>query len=329
MFKLKRLAFKIVATCMTIPLFVLAMPAHAQDNYPSAPIQLIAPFAAGGGFDSIGRVISDQLTRILGTSVVVINKPGAGGMVGGAFVANARPDGYTLLLAGPGTLAIGPNLYANNKSFESVGNLMPISYIGGTAYFLVAKPDFAPDLKTLISKAKAAPGQLNYSSPGIGSNLHLTMELLKLTTGTNVVHVPYQGTGPAILEVISGRVQATLAPEVVLPNIRSGQLVGLAVTTAERSPLMPNIPTLAEAGVSGVESSGWYGVLAPAGTPARIIEKVNAGINQMIQSDAFKAQAKTLGLELVGGSPQVLARKIGDEKKRWKSVIKASDIKAQ
>ncbi len=322
----KRTALKVALTCA----FALSLlsPAQAQDNFPSAPIQLIAPFAAGGGFDAVGRAVSEQLTKILGTSVIVVNKPGAGGMLGGVFVANAKPDGYTLLLAGPGTLAIGPNLY-NNKSFEPVSGLLPISFIGGAAYFLVARPDFAPDLKTFIAKAKASPGVLNYSSPGIGSNLHLTMELLKISTGTDIVHVPYPGTGPAILEVVSGRIQATLAPEVVLPNIRAGQLVGLAVTTATRSPLMPNIPTLAEAGLPGLESSGWYGMLAPAGTPPRIIEKLNAAVNQMLASDAFKQQAKTLGLDLVGGAPDALARKIDEESKRWKNVIKVSNIKAQ
>ncbi|GAA4341965.1 tripartite tricarboxylate transporter substrate binding protein [Pigmentiphaga soli] len=306
----------------------IAAPAMAEESFPRAPIQLIAPFAAGGGFDSVGRVISDQLSKILGVSVVVLNKPGAGGLVGGAYVAKARPDGYTLLLAGPATLAIGPNLFSN-ASYSPTTSFEPITYIGGTAYFLAARPDVAKDVKTLIAKAKAAPGKLAYASPGTGSNLNLSMELFKLKTGTDIMHVPYPGSGPAIVDVLAGRVQMTLAPEIVLPHIRSGQLAGLAVSTSARSPLMPDIPTFAEAGVQGVESSGWYGVLAPGGTPKPVIDKLNAAVNQMLQSQPFKEQADKLGLEIGGGTPEQLGQRIDEENRKWKTVIDVAGIKAQ
>jgi tripartite-type tricarboxylate transporter receptor subunit TctC len=306
----------------------VAAPAMAEEAFPNAPIQLVAPFAAGGGFDSMGRLLSEQLGKILGVSVIVINKPGAGGMVGGAYVAKAKPDGYTLLLAGPATLALAPHLYAN-VAYDPLKSFMPISYVGGTAYFLAVRPDVAKSMKELVEKAKSEPGKLAYSSPGIGSNLNLAMELLKLKTGTDIMHVPYPGSGPAIVDVLAGRVQMTMAPEIVLPYIRSGQLVGVAVSTATRSPLMPDIPTFSEAGVADVESSGWYGVLAPAGTPKPVIEKLNAALNQMLQSKSFKEQAEKLGLEIGGGAPDVLARKIDIESKKWAGVIKAAGIKAQ
>lgn len=319
----------VLALVMIVAVMGATLPAaRASDAYPSYPIQLVIPFSAGGEFDEIGRLIAQHLSGVIGQSVVVLNKPGAGGMVGGAFVAKAKPDGYTLLLGGPGTLAIDPNLYAQ-PLYDPVKDFSPIIYVGGTAYFLVVRPDLAHDLKTLIAKAKAAPGKLTFASPGVGSNLSLTMELFKIKTGTQIEQVPYPGVAPALIDMLAGRVQMGFAPEVVLPYIRSGKLIALAASTPQRSVLLPNVPTLQEEGVSGADSSGWYGISGPPGLPANIVKKLNVALNKVLASPQFRKQAAALGLSVKGGAPEVMAEQVKTESAKWKQVIKATGIKPQ
>lgn len=320
---LTRCWFRLMMICVGAA--AIAAPAIAEDAYPSYPIQLVVPFAAGGNFDTMGRVIAEQLAKIIHGSIIVINKAGAGGMIGGAFVAKAKPDGYTLLLGGPGTLSINPNLAAR-PPYDPERSFTPIAYIGATPYFLVTRPEVAPTIQALIEKAKRAPGKLTYSSPGVGSNLNLTMELFKLNTGTKIVHIPYAGTGPAITDLVAGRVDMTVAPELVLPQVHAGKLVALAVTTTNRSQLMPSVPTLKEAGVEGVDSSGWYGVLAPAGTPKAITDKLNAALNQMLNTPEFRKYAAESGLEIGGGPAETLGQKVAQDSAKWSNVIKVSGI---
>jgi len=247
---------------------------------------LLSALGTGDGAGLASRSASDRAAR-WDRAVLAFFR------IGGTYVARARPDGYTLLLAGPGTLSIGPN-FLRNVPYDPRKDFEAISYVGAAAYFLLVRPDVAKDVQELIAKAK--PGELSYASPGVGSSLHLTMELFKQMTGTDIVHIPYPGTGPSLTDIIAGRVDMTFGPEVVLPNVRSGQLKALAVSTLTRSPLMPSVAPLAELGVPGFEASGWYGMLAPRGTPRPIVETLNAAVSQMMAFDTFNEQANRLGI---------------------------------
>src|ERR1700742_3391511 len=248
---------------------------HAQ-TYPNRPIMLVIPFAPGGSTSIVGRVIADKMSQLLGQSIVIDNRPGAGGTVGTRLVAKSDPDGYTILLGYTGTLAIGPSLY-KEVGYDPRKDLAPIGMIGSAPSALVVHPSFAAkSVAELIAYAKANPGKVNYGSAGVGSVNHITGEYFARAAGITLVHVPYKGTGPALTDLLGGHIPMALAPiPAVHANVSAGLLRTLATTGTTRNNLMPDVPTIAEAGLPGFEASLYYGLVAPAGTPRLIIGRLN------------------------------------------------------
>src|SRR6185437_10057035 len=264
---------KCIARLAAIALFALTAVAARGDTFPSRPIRIVVPFAAGGATDLIARVVGQKLTESLGQAVVVENRPGASGMIGADLVAKAPPDGYTLLMASTAEIAINPSLYSK-MSYDPQKDLAPITLAGVTPLILVVNPA-SPlhSVADIVKEAKAHPGTISFASAGNGSVQHLSGELVKVLTSTDMVHVPYKGAAPALTDVLSGQVTmffSGMPP--AMPHVKSGKLRALAVTTPKRSPAAPDVPTMAEAGVQGFDISNWFGLLAPAGTPPGILD---------------------------------------------------------
>jgi len=312
-----------VATLLCLGLWLTAGTATAQD-YPAGPVRIIVPFPAGGGVDSMGRLFAQQLTRALGKQVVIENRAGANGMIGSEMVAKAAKDGYTLLVNGANFVTT-PSLY-KNVTYDPVRDFDPVSLLAHAPNILVVHPSLpAKNVKELIALAKARPGQVNYASSASGSTPHLAAELFKTLTATNLVHVPYRGTGPAITAILSGEISVMFMPALAaLPYIESGRLRALGVTTTERLPALPGLPTVAEAGLKGYQSSQWYGVLAPAGTPVAILDLLNSHAARIMQSADMRERMKTSGSVAVGSSRAAFARHLQDEFAKWAKIIKAS-----
>ena len=280
--------------------------AAAQTDYPTHPIRLIVPFAPGGSTDSQARVLADFLGRALGQQVVVVNVGGAGGTIGLNQGAKATPDGYTLVTATP-SMTINPYIQ-KNIPYDPIKDFEPIALVATSPIVLVVPKDSKiKTVRDLIEMAKAKPGQLRYGSAGIGSATHLSSALFETMAGVKLVHVPYRGAGPALLDVIAGRLdlQFENAPS-VLGHVRSGALRGVAVGSAKRSNLFPDLPTIGDT-VPGYEATSWFGVLAPAKTPRAVIDKVNAAINKALADATVKKQMDALGVELIGGTPDRFA----------------------
>ena len=303
-------------------------PALAADDYPDKPIRLVVPFPAGGGADTLARLIMPKVGQALGTSIVVDNKPGAGGNVGAELVARSAPDGYTLLYGTNGTHAINQALYANLR-FDPVKDFVPVSRMTSIAAMLFVNPDFpAKSVKELIDYAKANPGKVNFASAGNGTTSHLAGELFRTMAGIAIVHVPYRGGAAAITDVIAGQVQMMID---VMPNaypqVKGGKVRGLAVTTAQRFPTAMEYPTIAEAALPGFEVSAWDGVFAPAGTPSAIVEKLNGAIRQALDDPQVKESLLAHGALVVAGSPEDFARHIAAESEKWAKVVRQSGAK--
>ena len=306
-----------------------AVPAPAQ-NYPSRPVTLIVPFPPGGSTSIVARIIADKLAETLGTQVVVDNRAGAGGTIGTRAVARSAPDGYTIVLGYTGTLAIGPSLYANvgydpRKDFAAIGR------IGTAPNTLVVHPSFnVKSVAELVAHAKANPGKINYGSAGVGTVSHVCGEYFASAAGINVVHVPYKGTGPVLIDLIGGHIPMAFAP---LPatheNSRTGKLRMLAVTSAVRSTLAPEVPTIAEQGVAGFEAVLRYGLAAPAGTPRPIIEKLNQALNAALANEDLRKRLAVEGAEPLPSTPEQYAEDIDREETTWSKVVKASGAKAE
>lgn len=308
---------------------LLALPAMAQ-TFPDKPIRMIVPFPPGGAVDALARQCAQKLSDILGQQVIIDNRGGSGGMLAADAVARSAPDGYTLFFANSASLAISPNM--NSKvPYDPVKSFEPIILVGSAPYILVVNP--AVPVKTvgeLIALAKAKPGQLNYASAGNGSGIHLTGELFKSMAGVDIVHVPYAGSGPALTDLLSNRVQLTYNPlEVVKPHIESGKLRALAITGATRLANLPDLPTIAESGLPGFEGGGWYAVLAPAGTPQPIVARLNAAVTQMLTDREFRPKLIASGVEPAGGTPQDLATYLASELKKWGEVIRKAGAKVE
>ena len=302
--------------------------AAAQTDYPTHPIRLIVPFAPGGSTDSQARVLADFLGRALGQQVVVVNVGGAGGTIGLNQGAKATPDGYTLVTATP-SMTINPYIQ-KNIPYDPIKDFEPIALVATSPIVLVVPKDSKiKTVRDLIAMAKAKPGQIRYGSAGIGSATHLSSALFATMAGVNLVHVPYRGAGPALLDLIAGRLdlQFENAPS-VLGHVRSGTLRGVAVGSAKRSNLFPDLPTIGDT-VPGYEATSWFGVLAPAKTPRAVIDKVNAAINKALADATVKKQMDALGVELIGGTPDRFAAFLKARMAELKTVSKAANLVPQ
>ena len=312
-------------------LFAAADRATCADSaigYPTKPVRLVVPWPPGGGTDVFARVIGQKLGERLGYTVVVDNRPGASGNVGAEMVAKLPPDGYTIMLATI-TLATNPSMY-KTLNFEPLKDFAPITLVAGVPHVLVVSPTLAANsVKDLIALAKAEPGKLNYASAGNGSPFHLAAELFKSLTGTTIVHVPYQGGGPAITAVIGGQVQLTFGNLVaVLPLVKGGKLKALGVTGATRSAAAPDLPTIAEEGVRGYDFSSWFGFFAPGKTPKAVIAKLNQELVHILKTPEMKNRLTQDGADVIASTPQEFSAYLASETRKWEQVIKQAGIRA-
>ena len=307
----------------------LALIASAgAQTYPDKPIRLIVPFPPGGPTDFMARLISQYLSMNLG-QVVIDNRPGAGGTIAAKAVASAEPDGYTLLYGSSGTLGIGPALY-KNVDYDPIKSFAPIALVSRVPFALVIHPSVpARTLAELIAYAKANPGKLNYGA-GIGTPPHLVGELFKVVTGTDIVFVPYKGAAASMTDVLAGQTQMTIdGMTTAVPHIQAGKVRALAVMSAERNAEIPDVPTMIESGYRDFPPASWTGVLAPAGTPAAVVAKINAAINAGLASPEIKASFAKFSAEAKTGSPQDFAAFIADEAPKWAALVKASGAKVE
>lgn len=306
----------------------LAPSLHAQDAWPSRLIRLVVPFPPGGANDVIGRVMADKFAKALDTTVIVENKPGAGGTIGAASVAKAEPDGYTIMIGYIGNLGYAPSIYAS-LPYDPLASFTPISLIAKVPNILVVNPALPiRSVKELIEYARANPGKMNYSSGGNGTAAHIGMAYLCHAAGMQMAHVPYRGTAPSITDLISGQVQVTMTGwPGAGPFVKSGQLRAIGVSSSERVPYAPEIPTIAEAGVPGFEAVQWYGIVAPPGLPAAIATRFNTEIVAMLGSPDLAKYLANEGALPMSSSPEQFRAFIASEIERWRKVIAAAGIK--
>jgi tripartite-type tricarboxylate transporter receptor subunit TctC len=315
--------------CFSVLALLLAIPAaRAADAYPSRPIHLIIPFPPGGSNDVVGRVFAYALGERLGQTLVVENRSGAGGVLGTEAVSRAAPDGYTLLVI---SLAHAVNPWLYKLNYDPIKAFVPVGSMASGTNVLAVHPSLGvKNVKELVALAKAKPGELNYASAGIGSFQHLGGELFKLNAGVNIQHVPYRGGGPAMLDVIAGNAKIMFSSLVqTTPYVRNGQLLALGTGGTKRSPVLPEVPTIAEAGVPGYEATNWWGIIAPAGTPKDIVEKVRKALAEAQESAETRKRLESEGADVVRMSPDEFGAFMVSEMDKWGKVVKESGIKAQ
>ena len=301
---------------------------NAADPYPNKPIKLVLPYPAGGGTDSFARPLAQQLTNRLGQTVVVDNRGGAGGSIGMEYVARAPADGYTLLLALTPQLAVNGALY-EKIPYDPIKSFTPISLIAEAPYLLLVNPSLpVTSLKEFLALAKSEGGKLTYATSGSGSGAHMAAELLISMTGIPMTHVPYKGGGPALSDVLAGHVKVLFAPAVSsMQHIQAGRLRAIAITGDKRLSSLPGVPTIAEAGVPGYDSTVWYAVLAPPNTPRDIVNRIHSELLQTLKDPAFKSMMSTNGIEPLGSSPEALSNYISKEMIKWSKVVKSAGLK--
>jgi len=308
-------------------LLALSHPALAQ--YPNRAVKLVVPFPPAGATDIVGRIVAQKLGEQMGQSVVVENKPGAGGSIGSDLVAKSAPDGYTLLMATSSTHSIGPAL--QKLPYDPLKDFAPITHVANVPNVLVVSPVLpVTSVKELIAYAKARPGQLNFASSGVGTIVHLNGELFKMLAGVDLVHVPYKGTALSIPDVANGSVAMlfdSLAS--VQPHIKAGRVRPLAVNAQRRSALLPEVPTLAEAGMPAFDRYTWFGMFAPAGTPKEIVARVNAEVAAALKAPDLLERFAAAGAEAVGSTPEQFIERIKSDATRWAEVIRAANVKVQ
>ncbi|MPZ45911.1 MAG: tripartite tricarboxylate transporter substrate binding protein [Betaproteobacteria bacterium] len=306
---------------------LVASGAATAQNYPNRPVRFIVPFAPGGNTDVQGRLIAQKLSEAWGQQVVVDNRGGAGGTLGADMAAKAAPDGYTFVLASFGNILVGPALY-RKLPYDPVKDLAPVVLVSTPPGLLVVNPTLpARDVQELVAYARANPGRINYGSAGNGVWNHLFGELFKSMAKIEMTHVPYKGTAPAITDLIGGQLQMMMSPfPTALPHVKSGRLRALAVTDARRSPVVPNIATVAESGLPGYAAASWFALLAPAATPKPIITKLNLDVNRIFAEPAVKAAFVSDGSEPVGGTPEDLARSIREGMAKWGKLVRDLNV---
>ena len=299
-------------------------------SWPAKPLRMVVPYAPGGGADITARVIAQLLTTRLGQQVLVDNRAGAGGNIGTDLVAKSPPDGYTILMGTVGQISINPHMY-DKLPFDPARDLVPITPAGLPVNVLNVHPSIpARNVREFIALAKSQPGKLNFATGGIGASDHMATELFMSMTGVRMIHVPYKGGGPAIIDLIAGNVDlgfSTMAT--AIGPLKTGRLRALGVTSGKRFELLPEVPTIAEAGVAGYESVAWYGLFAPAGTPADVVRRINTETVAILQSDDVRRRLTELGIIPFSSTPEAFATYVQSETARWGKLVRANGLKAQ
>jgi tripartite-type tricarboxylate transporter receptor subunit TctC len=306
--------------------FILPGASTAQP-YPSKPVRFIVTFAAGGGTDLVARAVAPKMSENLGQPILVENRPGANGAVGAEAVAKSVPDGYTVCVCAAGTMAIGPHL--TKQPFDPLRDFAPVSPIATSPFIVTVHPSVqATSIQELVALAKANPGKINFGSSGVGGAPHLSTELFKNMAGVDMVHVAYKGLGPAMTDLLGGQIQFMLADiGVVAPHLKSGKLRGLAITGRSRSPVFPELPTVAEAGLPGYAAGTWYGLFAPAGTPAPILARLSAAVREALAMPEVGAALIAQGVEPASMTPEQFASFAREEYAKWGGIIRSAGIK--
>jgi tripartite-type tricarboxylate transporter receptor subunit TctC len=306
-----------------------AAPCAAQP-YPVKPVRFVVPYAPGGNTDILARLIGQKLGEAWGHQVIVDNRPGAAGTVGAELVARSPADGYTLIMGSFGNIIVANSLYKNLK-YDPLKDFASIALVSLPPGVLVEHPAVpAQNVKELIAYAKNNPGRLNYGSPGAGAWNHLFFELFNASAGIAIVHVPYKGISPAVVDLLAGQVQLAISAfPTALPHIKTGKLRALAVTSAKRSGLLPDVPTIAESGLNGYEAAGWFGVLAPAGTPSPVVAKLNTEINRILELPEVKASLASDGAEPAGGTPAQMTESARAASAKWNKLIRELNLRSE
>jgi tripartite-type tricarboxylate transporter receptor subunit TctC len=304
------------ARALALAAFAVASGVFAQ-SFPSRPVRIVVPFPPGGGADALARILQPSLTKIWGQPILIENKPGASGHIGADFVAASDPDGQTLMMSSTASL-----------TEKNVASFAPVTLVSASPYVVVVNPQVpARSVMELVAYAKKNPGKLSFGSSGTGAASHLAAELFKSLAGIDMLHVPYKGTGQAVTDLLAGQIDLMFAPaQSVMPHVQAGKLRALAVTSAKRYPVIPDLPTVAEAGVPGYEAVGWFGLLVPAKTPAAIVEKLSADANQALGERDVKQRMAILGAEPSGDTPAQFARFIHDDQAKWSKLMKEHGI---
>lgn len=320
----------VVVLAFAFPMMPIAM---ADDTYPNKPIRIIVPFTPGGSPDILARAVGQKITESTGVAVVVENVPGAGGTIGADRVAKATPDGYTLLMGHVGTLAVAPSVYPQ-LPYDPIKSFAPVALVAKVPNVLAVNASMpVKNIPELVAYLKANPGKVNYGSGGNGSAAHLAMEYFKMNTQTFIVHVPYRGTAPAVMDTVAGQIQMvfTGAPAII-PMVKSGKLKALGVSSLKRMDSLPDVPTLSESGVKGLngfEADQWYGLVAPAGTPVAITQKLNQVVNKSLSAQDVSARLRSEGAIASPTTPENFEQLIQSEIKRWRAVVIKAGIKSE
>jgi tripartite-type tricarboxylate transporter receptor subunit TctC len=317
------------ALSLLVAAFALPWGAGAQQAYPSKPIHVVVPFTAGGSTDVVARIVADKLSQRVGQPVIVDNRAGAGGAIGSDFVAKSPADGYTLLVGTSSTLAIAPHVYTK-LPYNPQRDFTPITLLGTADIMVVVNPTrvSARSIKDLVAYAKTNPGKLTFASGGNGSISHLLGEYFKSMAKVDMVHVPYKGDAQMVIDLIGGQVDMAFGTAVAfLPHLKSGKLVGIAVTNPARSTSLPDLPTVSEAGVPGYEAVQWFGIAAPTGTPAAVVQRLNTEMRAILAMPDVRAKFGDLGFEVVGNTPEEFGRFVAAENAKWKKIADIAGTK--
>lgn len=306
----------------------LLLSAQAQ-TWPTKPIRIIVPFAAGSAIDVSSRLIGQKLSEVLGQPVLVDNRAGAGGSLGGGLVSRAEPDGYTILAGSPGSMA-GPVALSIKLPYDPQEDFVPVALVVKTPNFILSKPTLpAKNINELIALAKSKPGKLSFGSAGVGTSTHIAGELIKSLGNVFILHVPYRGTPAAIADLLAGQVDFIVGDASALPLVRDGRLRALAATTATRSKVTPDIPAVAESGLTGYDVTNWHGWFAPSGTPPAVVAKLNSAVVAVLADEEVRRKMLAASLEPAGGSPEYLRDYLREDIKRWKLVVERAHIKVE